>query len=342
MRRFERERRAPAHYRAPCIRLAAWVALLALGAPMPAPAWGGKVKLKRRYHSGQTMVYASKMHTKVEIHSNPPGLARLLPPMPTDFTLQQQNTMTVKTVHDDGSADVENRFDKFEFQSNFADRLPENLRDPAVEAQQEISSNIAGQNLVAHYDRKGQLLRFEGGEGLFEQFDVAHRETLRQVVGFFLQQMEGDALFPDHPVKPGETWKHKLDAQPNAMDLNNAGSENTLRYIGKTKVGGVKAAIVEFSFLNTLTPSLNDQRKTGPLALLESQGMGMDVHINGQGKGRVLVALDDGRILQNHASVRQTMSATLKSPASGAAKDAQTLKFEIQSDTDMDIDGSSR
>jgi hypothetical protein len=68
----------------------------------------------------------------------------------------------------------------------------------------------------------------------------------------------------------------------------------------------------------------------------------MDVHINGQGKGRVLVALDDGRILQNHASVRQTMSATLKSPASVAAKDAQTLKFEIQSDTDMDIDGSSR
>ena len=85
--------------------------------------------------------------------------------------MQQQNTVTVKAVHDDGSADIENHFDKFEFQSDLAQRAPDSFRDSAESAQQEISEHVAGQDIVAHFDRKGKLLGFEGGEGLFEQLD---------------------------------------------------------------------------------------------------------------------------------------------------------------------------
>lgn len=316
--------------------------LLAVWAPTPALAWGGKVRLKRRYYSGRTTVYSTRMRTRTELHSDPPALVKLLPPLPANFTLEQRNTVTVKAVHPDGSADIENHFDKFEFRSDIADGLPESLRDPAMQAQQEISSHLAGQSLVAHYDRNGLLLGFEGGEGLFEQLDLAHRETLRQVVGFFLQQMAGGAIFPDHPVKPGETWKHKLDAPPGGMYSYKVEGENTLRYTGKTKVRGVKAAIVEFSFVSTMTPSLDDLRKTGPLAQLESFGLGMDLRVEGQGKGRVLLALDDGRVLQDHASVRQTMSAGLRSSTPAMAENTRALKIRIQSDTDMDVDGSNR
>jgi hypothetical protein len=288
------------------------------------------------------MVYATKMHTKAVIHSDPPELQNFLPPLPTNFSVQQQITVTVKAVHSDGSADIENHFDKFEFQSDLADRVPANFRDPAASAQQEISEHVVGQDIVAHFDRSGQLLGFEGGEGLFDQLDLAYREPLRQALRFFLQQVGGDRLYPEHPVKPGETWKRKFDSPASAAYPYNVEGGNTLRYVGKTKLGGVKAALVEFSFLEVLRPTPDALGKAGPLAQLESHGLGVDMRIDGQGKGRVLLALDDGRVLQNHASIHQTLSAGLKSSTPLPFTNSQTLKLEVQSDTEMDVEGSGR
>jgi hypothetical protein len=220
--------------------------------------------------------------------------------------------------------------------------VPSNFRDPAVSAQQEISEHVAGQDIVAHLDRNGRLLGFEGGESLFEQLDLAYREPLRQALRYFLQQLGGDTLYPDHAVKPGETWKSKLDSPASAAYPYNVEGENTLRYVGKTKVGGVRAAVVEFSFLEVLRPAPDALGKAEPLAQLESHGLGVDMRIDGQGKGRVLLALDDGRVLQNHASIHQTLSARLKSSAPLPFTNLQTLKLEVQSDTEMDVEGSGR
>ena len=342
MHRLERENLLPALARLWSVRLAAGLALLTLWAPAPVRAWGGKVKLERRYQSGQKMVYATKMHTKTVIHSEPPELQNFLPPLPTDFTVQQQNTVTVKEVHSDGSADVENHFDKFEFQSDLAERVPEEFRDPTVRAQKEISEHVAGQEIVAHFDRSGRLLGFEGGEGLFEQLDLAYREPLRQTLRFFLQQVGGDTLYPEQPVKPGETWKVKIDSPASAAYPYNVEGENTLRYVGKTKVGGVKAAMVEFSFVEVLRPAPEALGKAEPLAQLASHGLGVDMRTDGQGKGRVLLALDDGRVLQNHATIHQTLSAHLESSASLPFATPQTLKLVVQSDSEMDVEGAGR
>ena len=342
MYRLEREKPAPARQRFRSVRLVSALALLTLWAPTSALAWGGKVRLTRRYRSGQKMVYATKMHTKAVIHSEPPELQNFLPPLPTNFSLQQQNTVTVKAVHSDGGADLENHFDKFEFQSDLADRVPANFRDPALSAQQEISERVAGQDIVTHFDRNGRLLGFEGGEGLFEQLDPAYREALRQALRFFFQQVEGDRLYPEHPVKQGETWKNKLDSPASAAYPYNVEGENTLRYVGKTKAGGVKAAVVEFSFVSVLRPAPAAFGKAEPLARLESHGLGVDVRIEGQGKGRVQLALDDGRVLQNHATTHQTLRARLKSSVPLPFTNSQTLKLEVQSDTEMDVESASR
>jgi hypothetical protein len=324
------------------VRLLAGVVLLTLWAPTPALAWGGQVRLTRRYQSGQKMVYATKMNTKSVIHSEPPELQNFLPPLPANFTVQQQNTVTVKAVHNDGSADIENHFDKFEFQSDLADRVPANFRDSAVRAQQDVSEHVAGQDIVAHFDRNGRLVGFEGGEGLFEQLDLTYREPLRQALRFFLEQVGGDTLYPEHPVKPGETWKRKLDSPPSAAYPYNVEGENTMRYVGKTKVGGVRAAVVEFSFVNVLRPAPDALGKAEPLAQLESHGLGVDMRIDGQGKGRVLLALDDGRVLQNHATIHQTLTARLEGSAPLPFKKSQTLKLEVRSDSEMDVEGTGR
>jgi hypothetical protein len=288
------------------------------------------------------MVYATKMQTKAVIHSEPPELQDFLPPLPTNFTMQQQNTVTVKAVHSDGSADIENHFDKFEFQSNLAERVPANFRDPAVRAQKEISEHVAGQAIVTHFDRNGRLLGFEGGEGLFEQLDVAYREPLRQTLRFFLQQVGGDTLYPEQPVKPGETWKRKFDSPASAAYPYNVEGENTLRYVGKAKVGGIKAAVVEFSFVDVLRPAPEALGKAEPLAQLASHGLGVDMRIDSRGQGRVLLALDDGRVLQNHSTIHQTLSARVESSAPLPFPNSRTLKLEVQSDSEMEVEGAGR
>jgi hypothetical protein len=322
--------------------MVAGLALLTLSAPIPGSAWGGQVRLARRYQSGQKMVYATRTHTKAVIRSEPPELQDFLPPLPTNFATQQQNTVTVKAVHRDGSADIEDHFDKFEFQSDLAERVPANFRDSAVRAQQEVSEHVAGQDIVAHFDRDGRLKGFEGGEGLFEQLDLAYREPLRQALRFFLEQVGGDTLYPEHPVRPGETWKRKFDSPASAAYPYNIEGENTLRYVGKTKVGGVKAAVVEFSFVDTVRPAPEAFEKAEPLAQLASHGLGVDLRIDGQGQGRVLLALDDGRVLQNHATLHQTLSARLDSSAPLPFTKSQALKVEVQSDSEMDVEGAGR
>jgi hypothetical protein len=316
--------------------------MLSLWAPRPAWTSGTEVKLTRRYRSGQKMVYTTKMHTKAVIHSEPPELQNFLPPLPTDFTMRQQNTVTVKGVNSDGSADIENHFDKFEFQSDLAQRAQESFRESAVNAQQEISEHVVGLDIVAHYDRNGRLLGFEGGEGLFEQLDLAYREPLRQALRFFLEQVGGDTVFPGYPVKPGATWKRKLDAPASAAYPYDVEGENTLRYVGKTKVGEIEAAVVEFSFVNVVRPSAKALGASEPLSQLASHGMGVDMQIDGKGQGRVLVALDDGRVLENHATVHQTLSARLENSAPLPFKNSQPLKLEVQSDSEMDVVGAGR
>jgi hypothetical protein len=56
----------------------------------------------------------------------------------------------------------------------------------------------------------------------------------------------------------------------------------------------------------------------------------------------VLLALDDGRVLENHATIHQTLTARLKSSAPLPFTKSKALKLEVQSETEMDVDGSGR
>src|SRR6266581_790035 len=56
--------------------------------------------------------------TQATIRTELSGLKAFLPPLPTDLTTKQQNTVTVRTVRADGSADLENRFDRFDLESD--------------------------------------------------------------------------------------------------------------------------------------------------------------------------------------------------------------------------------
>ena len=311
---------------------------LVLSCSLPAQAWGGRVKLARKYRPGQRTVYQTTMQTRATVRSNPPGLTAFLPPMPTEFSTRQENTITVRAVHPDGAADVENRFGVFEFQSNLPDLLPEEVRDSARAAQEEVSKRLSGQALTARYDRTGRLLSLEGADDMLQDLDPPLRETARQALRQLLEQMGGHALYPDHRVKRGEEWKQKIDTPPTDAQPFTVEGESTLRFVGKTRYRGVKAAIIHFHFTNQLRPTLESLRQAGPLAQLETQGLGLDIGIDGQGQGRVLVALDDGRILQNHATLRQTLRARLKGASGVPLPAAGPVTLEVDSETQLEMD----
>jgi hypothetical protein len=298
------------------------------------------VKLARKHRPGQRMVYQTRMQTRATIRSNPPGLKAFLPSMPTEIGTRQQNTVTVRAVHPDGTAEVENRFDAFEFQSNLPDLLPEELRDSARVAQEEFSQQLSGQVLTARYDRAGRLLGFEGADGLLQELDPPLRETARQVLRMFLEQMGAPAFYPDHRVQKGEEWKQKISAPPTEAYPFSVEGESTMRFGGKTKYRGVKAAMIDFRFLNLLRPSLNSLRQAGPLAQPGAQGLGLDLQIDGRGQGRALVALDDGRILQNYATLHQTLRARLKAAAGIPLPTADPVTMEVESETRLEVDGA--
>jgi hypothetical protein len=318
--------------------LAAW----GLSAIVPAEAWGGKVELKRRYRQGQKMVYATKLHTLAQIQSDPPGLKDLLPPVPTEFSVQQRNTVTVQRVRPDGTAEVQNRFDQFDVQSGLTEKLPENVRDSAREIQQELSRKVAGHALTARYDPQGRLLGFEGADEMLGELDPTLREPLRQALHLLLEHMGGNTLYPDHKVKPGEEWKQELEAEASEDYPFKMRGESTLRYAGKTRYRGVKAAIVDFHFTNVLTPALEQLRRTGPLGQLEARGLELDIRIDGQGQGRALLAINDGRVLQTQSTIHHTLSARLTGSAGLPLSGSRPAKLEIRSDTEMKVEGSEK
>ena len=313
--------------------------LLVLAGATVAQGAGGKVLLTRKYRLGRSMVYVTKVHTNSKIDSNPPELKNFFPPMPTDLRMNQQSTVTVSKVAPDGAADVQHRFDKFEIQTELG-ALPENIRDSITQAQQEVSQRMVGQTLTAHYDHDGRLVDFEGADDLFRDIDAPVREPLLQMLRMFLEQMGGQSLYPDHPVKVGEEWTQKLDAEPLKNYPFQVRGKNTLHYSGKTRYQGVKAAIVDYHFENALTPALENLRKGGALPQLEAMGMHLDMQISGKGQGRVLVALDDGRVLQNHSTLHQTLSALMKGKEGFVAPAEQLPRLEIQSETEMEVEGN--
>ncbi len=316
--------------------------LLVLNAGAPAYPWGGKVRLERRYRPGQAMVYETLTQTRAEGRSQPAGLEGLLPLLPSEFSTEQRNTVRVSAVREDGSADIETRIDRFEIHSKLSEQLPESMRDSVRQAQEEFARHAVGQTFTSHYNREGRLVAFEGADEMLRQLDEPFREPLRQTLAFFLEQMSGNVFYPDHPLVPTEQWSRKLTAQPSDTFPFSLDGEAVMRYVGKAKSGRVKAAAIEFRFTNTLTPELDRFLRTAPLAQLHTQGIDLDTRIEGEGQGRVLLALDDGRMLENHSTIHQKLTARLKSVPGSPRAASDPITLQVLTETRLEVQGESQ
>ena len=221
------------------------------------------------------MVYTTEVRTLAQVNSHPVELKSFFLAVPPELTMRQQNTVTVTAVHPDGAADVQHRIDRFEVLNDLP-ALPDTMREIAHQAQREFTERMAGQVLTVHYDRDGQLVDFEGADPMLPDLDPPIREPFRQMMRLFLEQMGGQSLYPDHPVKPGDGWTQKLDSEPRPDYPFQVQGLNTLHYSGKTSYHGIKAAIVDYHFENSLLPGQKDLHGNGAMTQLEAMGTQLD------------------------------------------------------------------
>ena len=295
----------------------------------------GSITLVRKYRVGESTVYRTQTRTTTTIHTNPVGLEAFLPPIPTVITTQQQNTVKVRAIHPDGTVDVENHFDRFEMNYDLPERTPKELRDSILHEQQAFCRHVNGQTLVAHYDREGHLLRFEGAEGILESLSAPVRQPVEQVIKFFLEQLGGARFYPDHAVRLDEEWKRDFKEQPTTTFPWAVETENTYRYSGQTDERGERAAVIEFRFTNLLTPpriSLTGGAAAEPLKDVSREDR-LHVEIRGRSKGQMLVALEGGRILENKADIHQALTGSLKTVPGVNQPASSPITVEMNADT---------
>lgn len=310
------------------------------GASANSLGWWGKTNLKRRYKPGQRMVYTTRLDSKSTIHSAPGELISYLPGAPAAVTLRETNTMTVRSVAADGSAQVENHFDRFEFVPDLAGEKRSEVRLSALQLQQDLMRQISGQTVTLLYAADGQLRQMEGVDALLLGVDPAARLPLKEALRVLLQQLGGNALYPRHPVRVGESWQHPLtESSTGGLPWQMTGV-NQLRYRGRTRLAGVKAAIIDFHFSSTVLPASANPLVTGFFARLEARGMTLDVRLHAEGQGRALLAIDDGRVLSNHSTFHQTMTATLKGEPGVPLPPGESATLTIDSENSLRVDAA--
>jgi hypothetical protein len=316
-------------------------AALTLLIAIPLLGWGRKVQIRRKFSPGSSISYVTHTETESRVETNPQGLEGFLPPIPTRLVTDQENTMTVRSTQPEGGAEVESRFGRFDIKSELPGNMTEANRTAFIEGEDEFAQSLRGHSLLVRYNRNGQLSDVQGADELLQQVSPSFREPLFQALKYFLGQATGEGIYPDHAVSPGEEWRRKLVPPASGAFPFEEDGTSTIRFTGKTKAGSVEAAVIEYTFSDVLTPRLDQLQSLAPLAALKAQGLRLDTQIAGTGNGRALVALDDGRLLENHATLEQVLTAYLR-PEHPTGQPADPITLKLSTDTSLSVAGKDQ
>lgn len=317
------------------------IALLIVTVSISATEAGdGKILLVRRYRPGLRMVYDTESHTRSTVRSNPPALREYLPPFPEAFRTRQRTTLMVRSVAEDGSAEMEARFESFELASSFPEGFPDEARETLRKEQEEFAGRLNGRTIAARIDREGRLTAMRGTEELLEGLDSTMQDTMRQVLRLSLEQMGGHAAFPDHRVAPGEEWTHRQSSEPLEGFPYLVEGESTLKFVGRRQFQGARAAVLDFHFQNKLRPVLNRLRHAEALDQLQARGISLDIEIAGRGEGQMLVAEEDGRVLQARALSFQTLTARMDGLPGVPLPADEPVTLQVDSETELTVESS--
>ena len=302
--------------------------LLGLGATISLSASPGRryLRLARKYHPGSRMVYSTEITTHITFRSHPSGLKSFLPDVPGVVIIRPQTTLTVESVRPDGSAEVKDHFDDFEMLASMADDPSGDASAQVQKVESAFSQKITGQTLTTLCSPSGRLVGFSGADTLLKQLQApAARGAARCGLKLLLAQLGGYGFYPDRPVYVGEIWKRHASAKLSEAVPLLSRDEDAYRLESLIRYHGVRAAVIAFDLANSVHPARNTGASAGLFALLKAQGVTLDIEVSGGGHGTAIVALDDGRILQEDSLFHESFRGSLQGlhgvplPANGPA-----------------------
>ncbi|MGH9359037.1 MAG: hypothetical protein ACRD22_01325 [Terriglobia bacterium] len=287
---------------------------MGLGAAVSLSANSGKKKvhLVRRYRPGARMVYRTEATTRIALRSNVGGLKSYLPDIPDVVMVRPENTLVVQAVRPDRSAEIQDRFDGFDLVTTVTADPSGRTRATTREVHNALTHEITGATLRARYGPQGKLLGFTGAATLLNHLRSPEKEMAHWLLKLMLSQEGGYGLYPDHPVQVGETWKRWGSATLGEVFPLASDHQDVYRLESVTRYRGVKAGVIVFGITN----SIQSVRGTGPspglFALLKNEGITLEVGASGNGNGRAIVALGDGRILREDIVLRETFQGSVQ------------------------------
>ena len=292
--------------------------------------------LVRKYRTGESTRYRTETRTTATVRTTPAGLEALLPPLPTQVSTRQQNTITVRAVHANGVADVEDRLNQLNLQYDLPPHTPKEIRDSSLKQQQALCQRAIGRKVVAHYDRTGHLLSVEDDHAIWGSLSAPLRYPFEQFMKLLLQQMGGSPYYPSYPVELNQEWKRSFRVNTTESSSWALEGETTYRYVGQTQYENSKVAMIDFSFTDFLAPVTTAPRSgapRGPQTQADTAGRGLRLEVRGQGQGRMLVALEGGAILENQANIRQMLEISAASVPGVSRPNSDPITVQLHTET---------
>jgi len=261
------------------------------------------IVLEYHYKAGQVLHYHYDVSMK-GTQRNPEGAgAQPLssPETPQSFSAKMASrvTMETKKIEEDDSAWVDVRYDTFDVsQALDGKELPKDEGATPFK-------KMIGKTLSMHFQKDGKMLEMT-------QSDAMPNASFQEVFG----QMEG--IFPDHPVRLGESWTKELQLPIEGASQRVAVTfQNTLdsfEKIGTRDCAKIKSVLTFLLPEGTVAPEGT-----------EGKSLGISVKMEGQGNMEQYFDVTEGIVVKTEGTTTTTSTQSITVPATETEK-SQTLR----------------
>jgi hypothetical protein len=251
---------------------------------------GEAVDLKLNLQPGSQYVY--KMDTKMSMEQSAMGETmktdnNMIMETTYDVTASEGSNKRIIVTYDRLAMDIKNPMASIAYDSNDSMKGDPELRN---------MSNILHKPFSMVVSEKGEILKVEGlsaivsamGDSVRGQMGATFNDT---AVKSMMQQSLN--IFPDHPVKPGESWKKSYTMTMNVMNLK---MDNEFKLIS----------------VDNGTAHLDVQTKIsggGAMSGESGEEKGMQINLNGDQKGTMEVEVSTG--LVTNAKLKQDVKGEI-------------------------------
>jgi Family of unknown function (DUF6263) len=293
----------------------AMLACLAAALAAVLSASGQDATLRYRWTKGDDLRYRVSQVGRTTI-SGLPGM--------DDMTVNQSTIQVVRMIVDDVTADgtvtLRQTFESVRMEMSspagkmvFDSASPDKPADPVAAAMGTTMSAMIGESITIVLSPSGTVTKVEGMSRIFDKVmkSMPQDPMAAQVSGQLKASLGDDAMkamfaqsfatFPDHPVKPGETWTGQFP-------INNPmfGATTTTR---TSTLLGIEASIARIGVV------LSMKRDAGAAP---TNPMGMTMNLgDSKSKGEILFDVAKGRVVKSTLETDLAMTMSMPTPDGG-------------------------